>query len=201
MNMRVNFKLLLVSLSLVLTPMVFAEPVFDLRGDAAQKRLEELRTLLKVDANNTQALKDAGIILHQLNRTAPNKVQVEEGEKYLKLALRNSANDVETLAWLGSITTMKAQFDTDPGRQTFFVKSGSQKMDAAIRKAPDNIVVRLTRAYNSLEIPPFLKRTRFAVEDFQHYLKLCEQQSCSEKDVAAAKQGLSQAEKIIAGNS
>lgn len=194
-------KILLLILLLTLTNSVFAEAVFDLRGDAAQKRLEELRELIKTDANNTQALKDAGIILHQLNRGSPNKTSVEEGEKYLKQALRNAAGDVETLAWLGSIITMKAQFDTDPGRQTFFVKSGSQKMDAAVRKAPDNIVVRLTRAYNSLEIPPFLKRTRFAVEDFQHYLKLCEQQTCIEKDVTAAKQGLVAAQKIIAGNS
>lgn len=193
-------KFFVLSLLLTFTQMAAAEAVFDLRGDAAQKRLQELRVALKTDANNTQALKDAGIILHQLNRTAPDKAMVEEGEKYLKLALRNAASDVETLAWLGSITTMKAQFDSDPGRQTFFVKSGSQKMDAAVRKAPDSIVVRLTRAYNSLEIPPFLKRTRFAVEDFQHYLKLCEQQSCAEKDIASAKAGLAQAQTIIAGN-
>ncbi|HTF98152.1 MAG TPA: hypothetical protein VL995_18590 [Cellvibrio sp.] len=191
---------LLLGALLSLTQGTLAEAVFDLRGDAAQSRLNELRATLKADANNTQALKDAGIILHQLNRGAPDKKLVEEGEKYLKLAVRNAADDVETLAWLGSITTMKAQFDTDPGRQTFFVKSGSQKMDSAVRKAPDNQVVRLTRAYNSLEIPPFLKRTRFAVEDFQHYLKLCEQQTCADKDVAAAKQGLEQAQKIVAGN-
>jgi hypothetical protein len=62
------------------------------------------------------------------------------------------------------------------------------------------LVVRLTRAYNSLEIPPFLKRTRFAIEDFQHYLKLCEQQTCAEKDITAAKQGLVTAQQIVAGN-
>lgn len=191
---------LLLGALLSFTQGTLAEAVFDLRGDAAQSRLNELRATLKADANNTQALKEAGIILHQLNRGAPDKKLVEEGEKYLKLAVRNAADDVETLAWLGSITTMKAQFDTDPGRQTFFVKSGSQKMDSAVRKAPDNQVVRLTRAYNSLEIPPFLKRTRFAVEDFQHYLKLCEQQTCADKDVVAAKQGLEQAQKIVAGN-
>lgn len=193
-------KVFLSGLLLAVAQIVSAEAVFDLRGDAAQQRLQELRDVLKADANNTQALKDAGIILHQLNRAAPDKAMVEEGEKYLKQALRNAAGDVETLAWLGSITTMKAQFDSDPGRQTFFVKSGSQKLDAAVRKAPDSLVVRLTRAYNSLEIPPFLKRTRFAVEDFQHYLKLCEQQTCAEKDVTAAQQGLAKAQQIIAGN-
>jgi hypothetical protein len=193
-------KLILMTALLSLAPLALAEAVFDLRGEAAQAHLETLRTQLKSDANNTRALKDAGILLHQLNRTAPDKQRVEEGEKYLKQAARNAADDMETLAWLGSITTMKAQFDTDPGRQTFFVKSGSQKMDTAVRKAPDNHIVRLTRAYNSLEIPPFLKRTRFAVEDFQHYLKLCEQQSCPEKDVAAAKEGLAKARQIVAGN-
>lgn len=179
---------------------VLAENVIDLQGAAAEQKLAELRKQLSAEPQNTEALKNAGIILHQLNRGKPAKDQVEEGEKYLKQALRNNPKDAETEAWLGSITTMKAQFESDPGRQTFFVKSGSQKMDAAIRKAPENTVVRLTRAYNSLEIPPFLKRTRFAVEDFEVYLQLCEKQTCAEKDIEAATASLEQARKIVAGN-
>lgn len=178
-----------------------AENVFDLQGEAAQQRLQALRETIADNPKNTQALKEAGIILHQINRRNPNKESVEEGERYLKKALRNNLADAETEVWLGSITTMKAQFESDPGRQTFFVKSGSQKMDAAIRKAPDNPIVRLTRAYNSLEIPPFLKRTRFAVEDFNHYLFLCETHNCNEKDINAANSALEEAKRIIAGNS
>ena len=74
-------KLVLMTALLSLAPLTLAEAVFDLRGDAAQTRLDELRATLKADANNTSALKDAGIILHQLNRGAPDKKLVEEGEK------------------------------------------------------------------------------------------------------------------------
>ncbi len=190
--------LVLTFLLLSLSHISFADSVIDLRGDKAQQKLAELRADISAQPDNAVARKEAGIILHQLSRAAPNKDDVYEAEKYLKAASKLDKSDNETLAWLGSITTMKAQFETDPGKQTFFVKSGSLKMDKAIKREPDNSVVRLTRAYNSLEIPPFLKRTRFAVVDFKHYLNLCEQTNvCTDAYILAAQQGLEKAQQIV----
>lgn len=179
---------------------VFATPIEDLRGDEAKAALRQYETKIKENPNDFEALKSAGIILHQLSRIHANQQQVSMSESYLKSALTLHDNDSEAMAWLGSITTMKAIFESDPGKKTFFVKSGTRLLDKAIQKAPDNTVVRLTRAYNSLELPVFLMRTKFAVEDFKHYLVLCKSINCSKEHIAAANTKLAEAEKILADN-
>ncbi|MFM8331514.1 MAG: hypothetical protein ACKN9T_07480 [Candidatus Methylumidiphilus sp.] len=172
----------------------------DLRGAEAKTALAQYETALKAKADDAAALKSAGIILHQLSRVKPDKTQVETAERYLKEAQKLQPQDPEITAWLGSVITMKALFETDPGKQTFFVKSGTRLLDKAIQQAPDNTVVRLTRAYNSLELPAFLMRTKFAVEDFKYYLQLCASKPCPADYVADAKAKLAVAEKTVADN-
>ncbi len=185
-------------LSVVLCASAMAENVIYLSGDAAKQRLEVAQQAIKADPNNVKELKNAGILMHQMNRKDANAEYVELAEKYLKDALKLNPSDFETMAWLGSVITMKAMFESDPGKQTLFVKMGSKKMDKAIKKDPENKVVRLTRANNSMELPPFLKRTRFAVEDFEVFLKLCETQVCEEHEVQEANTKLAQAKSIVA---
>ena len=190
---------LAVSLS---SPSIMAaeENVIYLSGERAKQALENRREKINKNPDDVSALVDAGIILHQMNRVTPSQDQVIEAERYLKKAYRANKEDYETLAWLGSTITMKAQFESDPGRQTYFVKSGTIKLDKSIRAQPDNQIIRLTRAYNSLEIPAFLKRTRFAVEDFEAYIELCKVQKCPDHEVVAAKDNLIKAKNIIASN-
>jgi len=189
--------LLLASVSI--TRALAAQPQ-DLQGEEAKAALTQYEARISANASDVDALKSAGIILHQLNRGHADPQQVSKAEGYLEKAKDLQASDQETAAWLGSLTTMKALFETDPGQQSFYVKLGTRMLDKAIQKAPDNLVVRLTRAYNSLELPPFLKRTKFAVEDFKHYLKLCEAQSCPQPYVSDAASKLAAAEKILADN-
>jgi hypothetical protein len=87
---------------------------------------------------------------------------------------------------------------TDPGKQTLYVKSGTRLMDDAVRKAPDDPVLRLIRGYNSVGLPAFLKRTRFAVEDLEHYLGLCSASGCPARRVQEAQTNLAKAREIIA---
>ena len=172
--------------------------VINLEGAPAKKALDELRAHLQSAPTDAQALKATGILLHQMSRRTPNKEQVDEGEKLLKQATQAEPKDVEALAWLGSIVTMKALFETDPGKQTFFVKLGTRSMDSAVTQAPDNLVVRLVRANNSMELPPFLKRTRFAVEDFDRYIALCQSAQCPAAEVNNARNALALAKKRVA---
>jgi tetratricopeptide (TPR) repeat protein len=174
--------------------------VINVKGAEARAALESFQGRLKSNPDDVEALKSAGILLHQMARAKPNKTQVEQGEAYLKKAVQLDPKDVQTTAWLGSITTMKALFETDPGKQTFFVKVGSRAMDQAVQRDPDNLVVRLIRANNSMELPPFLKRTQFAVEDYGRYLALCQRQSCARGEVDEAKQKLAAAQKIVKDN-
>jgi hypothetical protein len=46
-------------------------------------------------------------------------------------------------------------------------------------------------------LPPFLKRTRFAVEDFNQYLAICSRRSCPAEAVEEAKTKIKQAQKIV----
>jgi len=172
--------------------------VIYLQGDAATARLAELTKV--IDSGNATAkdYKDAGIIIHQINRTDMQIANVKKGEKYLKKAAKLDPKDHETKAWLGSTITMKAPFVDDPGKKTLYVKMGSRKMDTAIRKQPDNLRIRLIRGFNSIEIPAFLKRTRFAVEDFNHYLTLCEKGQCHPQEVEKVKTGLQFAQTVLA---
>lgn len=188
--------LYMISLLLLVAPGIGAS-VVDLRGEEAEQTLAELRRSIESESNNFETLRDAGIILHQISRGEVTQEWVEEGEDYLKRARKLRPDDLETQAWLGSITTMKAQFVSDPGKQTFFVKLGTRLMDGAIRKAPDDPLLRLIRGYNSMELPAFLKRTRFAVDDFGHYLALCETAECPPHQVELARSSLEQARKIV----
>jgi hypothetical protein len=175
-----------------------ARDVINLKGAEARTALGELQVQLAKAPGDFEANKSAGILLHQMSRSSPDKARVEEGEKYLKQASQLNPKDHETAAWLGSIITMKALFEGDPGKQTYFVKLGARAMDGAVQQAPDNLIVRLVRANNSLELPPFLKRSRFAVEDFQHYLALCERQTCPAAEVSVARTSLKAAQKLAA---
>lgn len=191
-----SIKLLLIAM--LITYSALAAEIQDLRGEEASATLVRYEAILKSNPADFEALKGAGIILHQLSRTNHTKDQVESAERYLKQAQKLQPQDSEISAWLGSVITMKAIFETDPGKQTFFVKLGTRMLDKAVRQAPNNTVVRLTRAYNSLELPAFLLRTRFAVEDFKYYLNLCSTQQCPAAYVADARTKLATAEKIIA---
>jgi tetratricopeptide (TPR) repeat protein len=174
--------------------------VINAKGAEAKAALEVFQGRLKSNPDDVEALKSAGILLHQMARAKPSKAQVEQGETYLKKAAQLDPKDVQAAAWLGSIITMKALFETDPGKQTFFVKVGSRAMDQAVQRDPDNLVVRLIRANNSLELPPFLKRTQFAVEDYSRYLALCQRQTCARSEMEEAKQKLATAQKVVKDN-
>lgn len=192
------FKTLILSTCLFVSSIAQADNVIYLSGDDAKYRLDQAISAIESDPENISEMKNAGILMHQMNRKDPDKKLVKQGEKYLKTALKKDKKDYETMAWLGSIITMKAMFENDPGKQTLYVKMGAKKMDKAIKKAPDNKVVRLTRANNSMELPPFLKRTRFAVTDFEAFLNLCKTQTCADHEVQDANKKLVEAKSIVA---
>jgi hypothetical protein len=52
-------------------------------------------------------------------------------------------------------------------------------MDKAVRKAPNNVTIRLTRAYNSKGLPDFLGRKSVAIEDFEHLAAMIEKDAIS----------------------
>lgn len=187
------------SLSLALNcGLAQAKDPWELSAVEARAALGPLSAELTRTPDDVEALKASGILRHQVARSGPQREDVELAERNLKRARELSPNDPEIAAWLGSVTTMKATFETDPGRQTLWVKVGTKLMDAAVKAAPDNLVVRLVRANNSVELPAFLRRARFGVEDFGYYIEACAKRPCPTARVEEARQKLERARQLVA---
>jgi hypothetical protein len=99
----------------------------------------------------------------------------------LKRAYLQNKIHALTMAYYGSITTMMTMTTPWPMSKLKFVKSGARKMDKAIKMSPDNVDVRMLRGTNSLNLPKFLKRGRYAILDFQHVLLLTPSADSEEK--------------------
>lgn len=198
--MKTMQKLLFVS-SLILTfngGFAQAKEPWELNAAEARAALGPVNAELARAPDQVETLKTAGILLHQIARNDPKREEVELAERHLKRARELAPADQEIAAWLGSATTMKALFETDSGRQTLWVKVGTKLMDAAVKAVPDNLVVRLVRANNSIELPAFLRRARFGVEDFGYYIDACAKQPCAAAQLEEARQKLKRAQQLVA---
>jgi len=70
------------------------------------------------------------------------------------------------LVLLGSTYTMKGRDAFWPNTRIALVKEGNRKMDAAVRLAPEDPQVRLTRALNNFHMPKWLGREALVQADF-----------------------------------
>jgi hypothetical protein len=168
-------------------------PLVDLPSEQVIAKIGELQQKVKADSNDLVKVRELGILLHIHNEEKRIPAEVEAGIRLLKKITKADAKDYEAKAWLGSLITMQAEYETNPGKRTFYVKLGSREMDAAIKALPDDIPIRLIRGYNSLTLPPFLERNRFAIEDFQFILDFCKKSTCQEKRMGEASKGLEKA--------
>ena len=192
---------LFVAAGLILTfncGLAHAKEPWELNAAEARAALGPINAELTRTPDKVEALNTSGILLHQIARKAPQRDDVELAERQLKRAHELSPADHEIASWLGSVITMKALFETDPGRQTLWVKVGTKMMDAAVKAVPDTLVVRLVRANNSIELPAFLRRARFGVEDFNYYISACARQSCGDAQIEEARQKLKVAQQRVA---
>ncbi|MEM6884419.1 MAG: hypothetical protein AAF571_05255 [Verrucomicrobiota bacterium] len=73
--------------------------------------------------------------------------------------------------YLGSAYTLKSR-DVFPGPSKLrFLKDGLKRMDAAVKKDPENCSVRFIRAVNNYHLPTFINRRDNARADFEILLK------------------------------
>lgn len=136
-----------------------------------QKQLEKIilqtKDSIKGEISDKDKFKLLGIVYHNLGilkvKGAPEKA-VENLEKAKQL----SPDDYEILAYLGSAKTMIARDSWNVVTKISSTNRGINIMDQAVKKAPDNIAVRMVRAYNSLALPEFFKRRHIAKIDFLH---------------------------------
>lgn len=128
---------------------------------------------LEQDPSDYETLKALGIDYGTKARADAKKYNYKAVE-FLNKAHEMNKTDYETMCYLGSAITMMATTTMNPFKKMSYVNKGTAYMDKAVRKAPDNITVRLTRGFNSKNLPHFLNRGGIALEDFEHLATLVE---------------------------
>lgn len=133
--------------------------------------INEKEEILKKHPSDINTLKVLGIAYHNLS-VIGKKGACGKAFSILTRAYELAPNDYEILVYLGSTRTLMGRDAIIPFAKLYQVNKGCRIMDEAISKAPDNIVVRLTRANNSLALPEFFNRAKYAEKDLLYLLKL-----------------------------
>lgn len=129
----------------------------------------------QMESNTASArvLGELGIIYHMKALQKDRDTEkIRRAYKILKKAYLMDKSNSQTRAYYGSVSTLMATTVSDGMKQMKFVKSGTRLMDRAVKELPDDIGILMLRGHNSLGLPAFLQRTRYAVRDFSHILSL-----------------------------
>ena len=137
------------------------------------EKIVEFQKRLDQNPDDYEMLTALGIAYH-IKAKKDAKEYAPKAVDMLTRAYKMNKKDYETLCYLGSATAMMAQTTGDPMKKGSYANKGIAMMDKAIRKAPDNISVRLTRSFNSKNLPSFLNRGDIAIEDFEYLAGLIE---------------------------
>lgn len=142
----------------------------DSQHAAREIRMTELKEALDEHPEEYSYLKEAGILAFNL-ALLDAKGNAAQAVEWLARAHEIDKLDDETLCYLGSATTLMARTTRNPFKMTAYVNRGCGYMDKAVRRSPDNITVRMTRAANSKSLPGFLNRRSFAFEDYEYLVR------------------------------
>ena len=121
----------------------------------------QLKERLDQNPSDYEALQGLGIVYHNM-ALKDFKAYAKKAAQYLEQAYQKKPDDNVALCYLGSAYTMLAKDAWNPMSKLSYVNKGIECMDKAVRKDPDNITMRLTRANNSKALPKFLNRGSIA---------------------------------------
>lgn len=140
---------------------------------ALSVKAAQLKERLDQNPSDYEALQGLGTFYHYM-ALKDSKTYTKKAVQYLEQAYQKRPDDNMVLCYLGSSYTLLAKDAWNPFSKSSYANKGFERMDKAIRKDPDNITIRLTRAYNSKNLPKFLNRRSIAYEDFEHLAGLFE---------------------------
>lgn len=137
------------------------------------EKIAEFQKRLDKDPEDYEMLKAIGIAYHRKCLKDPKKY-APMAVKFLTRAYEINRKDYVTLCYLGCATVQMTRTTGNPMKMGDYANRGYALMDKAVRKAPDNISVRLTRSFNAKYSPSFTGRREIALEDFEHLAGLIE---------------------------
>jgi tetratricopeptide (TPR) repeat protein len=161
-------------IGLFLTSLTWAEKGLEgmdlaaLTGEAAQ-----LQKQLDQNSADYEALQGLGIVYHYM-AIKDSKAYSKKAIKVLEQAYKSQPEDYVVLCCLGSAYTLMAKDAASPLSKMDYFNKGVEYMDKAVRKDPDNFMIRMIRANNSKGLPKFLNRRSIAYEDLEYLAGLFE---------------------------
>jgi tetratricopeptide (TPR) repeat protein len=132
-----------------------------------QDEIKSLEEQLKTNSQNVEILVKLGIAYHNKGVNGDKKA-VKSAEEHLNKALELDRTNALALAYLGSVWTLKGRDAFFPWNKMKNVEKGMDKIDKAVDMSPDNLRVRMLRAMNSLNLPPFFHRLQYSLKDFTY---------------------------------
>jgi len=139
----------------------------DLTDVQLSEKISGFQKGLDQNPSDYEALKALGIAYH-IKARKDAKEYAPRAAEFLSRAYEINKKDSETMCYLGSATTIMAKTTWNPIRKMSYVNKGVGLMDKAVKRDPDNVSVRMTRASNSKSLPSFLNRGDIALEDFEY---------------------------------
>ncbi|MFC1884671.1 tetratricopeptide repeat protein [Thermodesulfobacteriota bacterium] len=142
------------------------------------EKIDRFEKKLKQNPEDYETLKALGIAYH-IMATRDARTYAPLAVKTLSKAHEKIETDYTILCYLGSATTLMSVTTSNFMEKGSYTNRGIAMMDKAVRKAPNNVTIRLTRAYNSKSLPDFLDRKSVAIEDFEHLAAMIEKDDSS----------------------
>lgn len=188
-----RFQATLVTLSLIITGAVLAETPKSEGLAAALATLESLEKTLPAERaptasmgqaereNRAQAFFLAGRACHDIMEKYAEPL-VKKADKYLRASLAYRESPV-TRVYLGSAHLIRARDVSSVITKISEVDIGLKEVDAAVKAAPNDILVRAIRVECTIGLPSMFKRLDIVTDDLGFMLRAY---ADSPKDLAAA---------------
>lgn len=142
------------------------------------KKIDEFEKELDENQDDYHLLKAIGIAYH-IKATGDAETFAPKALQVLEKTHKINPEDPVALCYLGSTTTLMANTTWNPIKKSSYANKGIAMMDKAVRNDPDNVSIRLTRAFNSKGMPDFMDRKSIAIEDFEYLVTMLENNSIS----------------------
>ncbi len=173
--MKYHASIFVAAVVLLLTPVLSLAQdqfyVMDLNALTAQA--EQFSKRLDKNPSEYEALRGLGAVRYYM-AVRDAQIYVKEAIQTLEKALKVKPDDNGVLCYLGSAYLIMARDESDPAPQMSYVGKGLEMMDAAVKRSPDDISIRIIRGYTTRAMPVFLGRRHTAYEDFEYIVALIE---------------------------
>ena len=141
----------------------------DLKG--LEEQAEQLEARVNKNAADYATLRELALVYHYM-ALKDSKTYAKKAVQRLDEAFRKKPDDNVVLCYLGNAYVLSAKDGGGQADRAANVNRGFEYMDKAVRRAPDDVIVRLTRGMNAKASPKFLGRRPVAYEDFEYLADL-----------------------------